>query len=773
MNVTKRNLTTEPVQFDKVTQRIEKLVKMKPPLSSEYINPIVISQKVIQGIYDGVTTRELDMLSIETAAGMITTHPDYGLLAARILTSNIHKETHGRFSRCIEDLYAYVNKETGLPAPVVDEEVYRFVCRYNTLLDSAVDQSRDYTFDYFGIKTLENSYLTKLDGKTVETPQYLMMRVAIGIHTGDISKAIETYEYMSQGWFIHATPTLFNAGTPNPQLSSCFLMALKEDSIDGIYDTLKSCAIISKHAGGIGFHAHNIRAKGSYIAGTNGVSNGLVPMLRVFNSTAQYVDQGGGKRKGSFACYLEPWHADVFEWLELKRNHGAEDLRARDLFYALWIPDLFMERVQGDNEWTLMCPVECPGLPDCYGEEFDRLYLRYEKEGKGRRVVRAQELWSAIMHAQIETGTPYMLYKDACNRKSNQKNIGTIKSSNLCTEIIEYSDPDETAVCNLASLCLPRFVTEEGRVDFDMLLRVSQVVCRNLNRVIDVTYYPVPEARRSNMRHRPIGIGVQGLADMFMKLRLPFDSPEAAAVNREVFETIYYGALLASVELAELYGPYESFKGSPTSEGILQFDMWTVQPSERWDWKGLKERIVRSGLRNSLLLAPMPTASTAQIMGNTECFEPCQSNIYTRRVLKGEFVVVNKYLVEDLISLGLWNDNTKNKIIKARGSVQEIEEMPLAVRGIYKTAWELSMKTLIDMAADRGAYIDQSQSFNSFLAHPTMGKLSSMHFYGWKKGLKTGQYYLREKSASNAVQFTVEPTGGGHGEGDECLSCGS
>lgn len=785
MNVTKRNGVLEPVSFDKITTRISKLATMEPALSTDKVDPIVVAQKVVQGIYDGVSTRELDTLATETAAGMITVHPEYGCLAARIAVSNLQKETPGKFSDCAKELHSHVNAETGNKAPLIDDAIYETICKHQQRVDGAIDDTRDFEYDYFGIKTLENSYLIKLNGKTVERPQYMMMRVAIGIHSNDIEKAVETYNYLSQGWFIHATPTLFNAGATNAQLSSCFLVAMKEDSIDGIYDTLKTCALISKHAGGIGFHAHNIRAKGSYIAGTNGASNGLVPMLRVFNNTAQYVDQGGGKRKGSFACYLEPWHADVSEWMELKRNHGAEEIRARDLFYALWIPDLFMKRVESDGEWTLMCPAECPGLSDCYGKEFEELYASYEKAGRGRKTIRAQELWLAIIQSQIETGTPYMLYKDACNRKSNQKNLGTIKSSNLCTEIIEYSDENEVAVCNLASIALPKFVTSDGQVNFNELLNVSKIVCRNLNRVIDINYYPVPEAERSNTRHRPIGIGVQGLADMFIKLRFPFDSPEARKVNQDVFETIYYGALWASTELAERDGPYSTFEGSPASQGILQFDMWNVVPSSnRWDWGVLKDRIKAHGLRNSLLLAPMPTASTAQILGNTECFEPYQSNIYTRRVLKGEFLVVNKHLMKDLVDRGIWNETVKNKIIQARGSVQGIHEIPEDLQSLYKTVWEISMKTLIDMAADRGAFIDQSQSFNTFMAQPNVAKLSSMHFYGWKRGLKTGQYYLREKPAANAIQFTVEPvvtaanpsnatTCSVPNDGPQCMSCGS
>lgn len=740
----------------------------------------------MQGVYDGVTTSELDNLAAETAAALTTRHPDYGFLAARIAISNLQKETPSTFTECAEQLYRYVDTRTQRKSPLISDEVYEVIQKNKELLDDAIDETKDFSYDYFGFKTLERSYLLKVNGSIVERPQYMLMRVAVGIHSNNMDKAIETYQLLSQGWFTHATPTLFNAGTNNPQLSSCFLIAMKDDSIEGIYDTLRTCALISKSAGGIGFHAHNVRANGSYIRGTNGTSNGLVPMLRVFNNTARYVDQGGGKRKGSFACYLEPWHADVFDWLDLKKNHGAEEMRARDLFYALWIPDLFMKRVKANGQWTLMCPAECPGLSDCYGEEFEALYTKYEAEGRGRKTINAQELWFAVLQAQMETGTPYMLYKDACNSKSNQKNLGTIKSSNLCTEIMEYTDENEVAVCNLASIALPKFVTEEGQVDHERLMEVSKVVCRNLNRVIDINYYPVPEARNSNMRHRPIGIGVQGLADMFIKMGLPFESAEAQRVNREVFETIYYGAALASNEMAQADGPYETFQGSPASEGILQFDMWNATPTDRWDWDALKENIKRDGMRNSLLLAPMPTASTAQILGNNECFEPYTSNIFTRRVLSGEFPVVNAHLLRDLVDRGIWNDAVKNKIISNGGSVQGIDEIPADLQAIYKTVWEISMKTLINMAADRGAYIDQSQSFNVFMGQPNAAKLTSMHFYGWEKGLKTGQYYLRGRAAATAVKFTVDPATAVKSakqpnssaapvppEPEECLNCGS
>lgn len=757
MHVTKRNFERKPLCVEKLRKRLVKLAEINPELNG--VDTKMISECTVNaGIYDGVSTRELDTLAMETSAGKGIENPEYSQLAGRIMASRLHKEVPNTFTACIEMMRSNVNSATGEVSPLIHENVYNVIRENETVIENAIDKNRDFGFDYFGIQTLVSSYLSKVGENVVESPQYMMMRVSIGIHSNDVDKAIETYNYMSQGWFIHATPTLFNAGTLMPQLSSCFLVSMKEDSIEGIYDTLRTCALISKHAGGIGFHAHNVRAKGSYISGTNGISNGLVPMLRVFNNTAQYVDQGGGKRKGSFACYLEPWHADVFEWLELKRNHGAEEIRARDLFYALWIPDLFMKRVENDLEWTLMCPAECPGLADCHGEEFERLYTSYEKQGKGRKTIRAQTLWSAIMQSQIETGTPYMLYKDACNKKSNQQNLGTIKSSNLCTEIIEYTDKDEVAVCNLASISLPKFVKENGQFDFEKLRQVSKVVCRNLNRIIDINHYPVPEAERSNKRHRPIGIGVQGLADMFALMRLPFDSAKAKTLNRDIFETIYYGAVEASTELAEIDGPYETFKGSPSSSGVLQFDMWNVTPSDRWDWEKIKDRVKRVGLRNSLLMAPMPTASTAQILGNTECFEPYQSNVYTRRVLRGEFLVVNKHLIKDLMGNGLWNEEMRNRLVQSRGSIQGMTDIPADIREIYKTVWEISMKTLIDMAVDRGAFIDQSQSFNTFMAHPTLAKLSSMHFYGWKRGLKTGQYYLREKPAANAVQFTVDPS---------------
>jgi ribonucleoside-diphosphate reductase alpha chain len=783
MNVLTRDGARETVSFDKITKRITALVHMEPPLATDYVDPVMIAQKVVQGVYDGVTTSELDILAAETAAALTTRHPDYGFLAARIAISNLHKSTPTSFSECAEQLYRYVDKRTGRESPLLSDEVYNVIQANKERIDAQIDESNDFSYDYFGFKTLEKSYLLKVNGDIVERPQYMLMRVAIGIHSNNMELAFESYAFMSQGYFTHATPTLFNAGTPYPQLSSCFLIAMKDDSIEGIYDTLRTCALISKCAGGIGFHVHNVRANGSYIRGTNGTSSGLVPMLRVFNNTARYVDQGGGKRKGSFACYLEPWHADVFDWLDLKKNHGAEEMRARDLFYALWIPDLFMKRVEANGKWTLMCPAECPGLSDCYGEKFEELYERYEAEGRGRKEIQAQELWFQILQAQIETGTPYMLYKDSVNRKSNQKNLGTIKSSNLCTEIMEYTDENEVAVCNLASIALPKFVTTEGEIDHQHLMEVSKVVCYNLNRVIDINYYPVPEARISNMRHRPIGIGVQGLADVFILMGIPFESEKAQTTNKEIFETIYYGAALASNEQAITEGYYKSFPGCPASKGIMQFDMWNVKPSDRWDWAALKASIVQHGMRNSLLLAPMPTASTAQILGNNECFEPYTSNIFTRRVLSGEFPVVNAHLLMDLVHKGIWNEVVKNKIITNGGSVQGIDEIPAEIQAVYKTVWEISMKTLINMAADRGAFIDQSQSFNVFMGQPNAAKMTSMHFYGWKKGLKTGQYYLRGRAAVQAVKFTVDPTGAvgaskpeavtGPPKSEECLACGS
>lgn len=752
MYVVKRDGKKETVKFDKITSRIQRLCY---GLSPSHVEPVQVAIKVIEGIYDGVTTSELDNLAAEVAASLTTTHPDYALLASRIAISNLHKNTKKSFSETMRDLYEYIDPRTGLKASLLADDVYQIISDNAELLDSTIIYDRDFGYDYFGFKTLEKSYLLKLNGKVVERPQHMLMRVAIGIHKEDIDSAIETYNLMSERWFTHATPTLFNAGTPKPQLSSCFLLTMKGDSIEGIYDTLKQCAQISQSAGGIGLSIHNIRATGSYIRGTNGTSNGIVPMLRVFNDTARYVDQGGGKRKGSFAIYLEPWHADIFDFLELKKNHGKEELRARDLFYALWVCDLFMKRVESEGDWSLFCPNEAPGLADCYGEEFEKLYESYEREGKARRVVKARELWTAILESQIETGTPYMLYKDACNEKSNQKNLGTIKSSNLCTEIVEYTDKDEVAVCNLASISLPRFVID-GKFDHQKLFDITYVVTKNLNKIIDVNYYPVPEARNSNMRHRPIGIGVQGLADAFILMRMPFESDEARKLNAEIFETIYYAAMTASKDLAKAHGPYQTFAGSPLSKGIFQFDMWNVTPSARWEWDVLREEVMKHGARNSLLLAPMPTASTSQILGNNECFEPYTSNIYTRRVLSGEFVVVNKHLLLDLVKLGLWNNDLKNKLMASNGSVQDIPEIPQHIKELYKTVWEIKQRAIIDMAADRGAYICQSQSLNVFIQNANFAKLSSMHFYAWKKGLKTGMYYLRTKAAVDAIKFTVD-----------------
>ena len=753
MQVVKRNGRREDVHFDKITARVKKLCYGL----SEYVSPVAISQKVVQGLYDGVSTTELDNLAAETAASMAPVHPDYALLAARIAVSNLHKNTSKDFYSNLEDLHNYIDPKTGHQAGLISAETLEVARKHKQKLNSAIIYDRDFDFDYFGFKTLERSYLLRMDGKVVERPQQMLMRVAIGIHGEDVDSAIETYELMSQKWFIHATPTLFNAGTPKPQLSSCFLLSMTEDSIPGIFETLARCAKISQSAGGIGLSVHNVRATGSYIKGTGGTSNGLVPMLQVYNDTARYVDQGGGKRKGAFAVYLEPWHADVFEFLDLKKNHGKEELRARDLFYAMWIPDLFMQRVKEDGNWTLFDPGEAPGLFDVHSGEFEALYHKYEQQGLGRRTIKAQELWFAILESQIETGTPYILYKDAANRKSNQKNLGTIRSSNLCTEIMEYTSPDEVAVCNLASISLPKFVDEDTRAfDFDKLHEITRVVTRNLNKVIDVNYYPIPEARNSKMRHRPIGLGVQGLADAFILMGYAFDSAPARKLNRDIFETIYHAALTQSLEMAKLEGPYESFKGSPASQGILQYDMWGAKPSGRWDFDSLKKEIMEHGLRNSLLVAPMPTASTSQILGNNECFEPYTSNIYTRRTLSGEFVIVNKHLLKDLHRLGLWNKSMQQRLMAANGSVQGIDEIPEELRERYKTVYEISQKVIIDLAADRGAFICQSQSMNLFVENPSFGKLSSMHFYAWQSGLKTGMYYLRSKAAVDPIKFTLD-----------------
>jgi len=751
MQVLKRSGKRESVSFDKITARIKKLCY---GLNQKYVDPIEISRKVIQGLYDGVSTTELDNLAAETAATMATHHPDNALLAARIAISNLHKNTDKTFSTTMRALYEYIDPKTGDKAGLISAETLKIIEDNRDRIDSAIIYDRDYSFDYFGFKTLERSYLLRMDGEVVERPQHMLMRAALGIHGTDLESALQTYNLMSEKWFIHATPTLFNAGTPKPQLSSCFLLSMTEDSIPGIFDTLTRCAKISQSAGGIGLSIHNVRAQGSYIKGTGGTSNGIVPMLQVYNDTARYVDQGGGKRKGAFAVYLEPWHADIMNFLDLKKNHGKEEMRARDLFYAMWMPDLFMERVKANGDWSLFCPNEAPGLHDCHSGEFEALYHKYEEEGRARKVVKAQDIWFAILDSQIETGTPYILYKDAANRKSNQQNLGTIRSSNLCTEIIEYTSPDEVAVCNLASINLSKFV-ENGEFDFERLFDITRVVTRNLNKVIDVNYYPIEEARNSNMRHRPVGIGVQGLADAFILMRHAFDSPEARKLNREIFETIYFGAITESCDIAEKEGHYESYPGSPASEGKLQFDLWGVTPTDRWDWASLKKKMKKHGLRNSLLLAPMPTASTSQILGNNECFEPYTANIYTRRTLSGEYIVVNKHLLKDLIRLNLWDEDMKQRVMAANGSIQHIDEIPQDLRDLYKTAYELSQKVIIDMSADRGAYICQSQSLNLFVENPNFGKLSSMHFYGWQQGLKTGMYYLRSKAAVDPIKFTL------------------
>lgn len=749
--VLKRDGRKESVKFDKITARIQKLCY---GLNPAFVDPIQVTMKVIQGIKNGISTEELDNLAAETAASLTTRHPDYALLASRIAISNLHKMTKKSFSETMRDLYTYIDPKTGQNASLIAEDVMEIINENAELLDSTIIYDRDFGYDYFGFKTLEKSYLLKINGKVVERPQHMIMRVSVGIHKDDMVSAIKTYNYMSERWFTHATPTLFNAGTPKPQMSSCFLLTMQDDSIDGIYDTLKQCAKISQSAGGIGLAIHDVRATGSYIKGTNGTSNGIVPMLRVFNDTARYVDQGGGKRKGSFAIYLEPWHADVYEFLDLRKNQGKEEMRARDLFFALWIPDLFMQRVKEDGYWSLFCPNEAPGLSNVWGKAFVDMYEEYESKGVARKSIKARELWAKIIEAQTETGTPYLLYKDAANSKSNQQNLGTIRSSNLCTEIIEYTSPDEVAVCNLASIALPRFVNN-GTFDHNKLFEITYHITYNLNRIIDRNYYPVEEARRSNMRHRPIGIGVQGLADAFILLRLPFESPEAIKLNREIAETIYYAAMTASKDLAKAEGAYETYEGSPVSKGIFQFDMWGVTPTNRWEWDVLKEEVAKYGVRNSLLVAPMPTASTSQILGNNECFEPYTSNLYKRRVLAGDFAIVNKHLLKDLIDLGLWNENLKDQIISANGSIQNIDEIPKNIKELYKTVWEISQKTIIDMAADRGAYICQSQSMNLFVENPNMAKLSSMHFYAWEKGLKTGMYYLRSKAGSEAIKFTV------------------
>ena len=753
MYVVKRDGHKEPVMFDKITDRIKKLCYGL----NDMVDAVKVAMRVIEGLYDGVTTSELDNLAAETAASMTVSHPDYAQLAARIAISNLHKNTNKSFSETMSEMYHYVNPRTNQEAPLLSQEVYEVIKENAAFLDSHIIYTRDFNYDYFGFKTLERSYLLRINGKIVERPQHMLMRVAVGIHLNDMDAAIETYELMSKKFFTHATPTLFNAGTPKPQMSSCFLLTMKDDSIDGIYDTLKQTAKISQSAGGIGLAIHNVRATGSYIRGTNGTSNGIVPMLRVFNDTARYVDQGGGKRKGSFAIYIETWHADIFEFLDLKKNTGKEEMRARDLFFAMWTSDLFMKRVEEDTTWTLMCPNECPGLDNLYGEEFEALYTAYEAQGKGRKTIKARELWEKILESQIETGTPYMLYKDAANRKSNQKNLGTIRSSNLCTEIIEYTSADEIAVCNLASISLPMFV-ENGAFNHELLYNVTKRVTRNLNKVIDRNYYPVIEAENSNMRHRPVGLGVQGLADAFIMLRLPFTSDEAKKLNQEIFETLYFAAVTASMEMAKEEGPYSTYEGSPISKGEFQHNLWGLKDEElsgRWDWAGLRKEVKKNGVRNSLLVAPMPTASTSQILGNNEAFEPYTSNIYTRRVLSGEFIVVNKHLLNDLVERGLWNETLKQEIMRHNGSVQNIERIPSDLKELYKTVWEMSMKDIIDMSRHRGYFIDQSQSLNLFMQDANYAKLTSMHFYAWKSGLKTGMYYLRTKSAVDAIKFTL------------------
>ncbi|ABF23431.1 ribonucleotide reductase large subunit [Variola virus] len=751
MFVIKRNGYKENVMFDKITSRIRKLCY---GLNTDHIDPIKIAMKVIQGIYNGVTTVELDTLTAEIAATCTTQHPDYAILAARIAVSNLHKETKKLFSEVMKDLFNYVNPKNGKHSPIISSITMDVVNKYKDKLNSVIIYERDFSYNYFGFKTLEKSYLLKINNKIVERPQHMLMRVAVGIHQWDIDSAIETYNLLSEKWFTHASPTLFNAGTSRHQMSSCFLLNMMDDSIEGIYDTLKRCALISKMAGGIGLSISNIRASGSYISGTNGASNGIIPMLRVYNNTARYIDQGGNKRPGVMTIYLEPWHSDIMAFLDLKKNTGNEEHRTRDLFIALWIPDLFMKRVKDDGEWSLMCPDECPGLDNVWGDEFERLYTLYEREKRYKSIIKARVVWKAIIESQIETGTPFILYKDACNKKSNQQNLGTIKCSNLCTEIIQYADANEVAVCNLASIALNMFVID-GQFDFLKLKDVVKVIVRNLNKIIDINYYPIPEAEISNKRHRPIGIGVQGLADAFILLNYPFDSLEAQDLNKKIFETIYYGALEASCELAEKEGPYDTYVGSYASNGILQYDLWNVVPSDLWNWEPLKDKIRTYGLRNSLLVAPMPTASTAQILGNNESVEPYTSNIYTRRVLSGEFQVVNPHLLRVLTERKLWNDEIKNRIMVDGGSIQNTN-LPEDIKRVYKTIWEIPQKTIIKMAADRGAFIDQSQSMNIHIADPSYSKLTSMHFYGWSLGLKTGMYYLRTKPASAPIQFTLD-----------------
>ena len=795
MQVVNREGEREDVRFDAIHDKLKTLTYGLDP---NWIDPGHVTKLTIEGLYDGVTTRELDQLAAETAASLASQHPDYSRLAARICVDDLHRSTKTVFSEVITDLREYIDPESGKHAPLISEEVYSIIMANAEVLDNHIDYTRDHNYDYFGFKTLERSYLLRLYGEIAERPQHMLMRVAVGIHHSNITKALETYDLMSQGYFTHATPTLFNSGTPTPQMSSCFLLTMQDDSLDGIYDTLKQCALISKSAGGIGLSIHHIRSKGSYIKGTNGQSNGIVPMLRVFNDTARYVDQGGGKRKGSIAIYLEPWHPDILAFLDLRKNHGKEELRARDLFYALWTPDLFMERVEQNADWSFFCPNECPGLQDAYGAEFKELFESYEAQGLARETLPARVVWDKLVESQIETGTPYMLYKDAANEKSNQKNLGTIRSSNLCTEIMEYTAKDEVAVCNLASIALNKYVDVANQsFNHQLLYDVAYHATGNLNRVIDVNYYPVEEARNSNMRHRPIGLGVQGLADTFALLKLPFESPEARKLNKEIFETIYFAACTASKDGAMVEGPYSTFQGSPASKGDLQFDLWGMnQHSGRWDWTSLKAEIVEHGMRNSLLVAPMPTASTSQILGNNECFEAFTSNLYVRRTLSGEFIVLNKHLVRDLIELGIWGIEMKDEILRHKGSVQNIAGIPDHVKELYKTTWEIKQRHVLDMSADRGAYVDQSQSLNIHMVDANPAKVTSMHFYGWKQGLKTGMYYLRTKAAADAIQFTVEAkkaedqTVGGLAERaedissleaiacsldtpDDCLSCGS
>lgn len=756
MQVKRSDGTVEPARFDKIT---EKVARLSEGLDLNYIDPDLVTKKTIEGFYDGISTKELDELTADIAAGMATVHPDYTILAGRILVARLYQETPEKFSEAMEALYYYTDVATGQNASLIADDVYAIIKENATVLDAAIDIQADFAYDYFGFKTLEKSYLLRKNGKVVERPQYLLMRVAVGIHKQNLEKVLETYRLLADKYYTHASPTLFNAGTRKAQMSSCFLVAMKDDSLDAIYETLKECAMISKSGAGLGMHIHNIRSKGAYIKGTNGRSNGIIPMLRVYNETARYVDQGGGKRKGAFAVYLEPWHSEIFEFLDLRKNHGKEEMRARDLFTALWIPDLFMKRVKENGQWSLFSPNEVPGLPDSHSAEFEKLYTQYEAEGKARRTLPAQELWFAILQSQIETGTPFMMYKDNANSKSNQQHLGTIKSSNLCTEIVEYSSPDETAVCNLASIALPRFL-EKGEFNHQKLYEVTYKIVESMNRVIDENYYPTEPTRNSNMKHRPIGLGVQGLADVFIMLRYPFESAAARKLNLEIFETIYYAAMKSSIDLAKKEGAYQSFAGSPLSRGVFQFDYWNAKPTGRWDFESLRAEVKEHGARNSLLMAPMPTASTSQIMGNNECFEPYTSNIYSRRTLSGEFVIVNKHLIRDLIGLGLWNEEMKQRIILADGSIQGIEEIPAALRDIYKTVWEMKMRNIIDMAADRGAFICQSQSLNMFIAEPNFAKMSSMHFYAWEKGLKTGMYYLRTKAAASAQKFTIQQHAG-------------